>query len=325
MRQQHKFLVISGWLLAAPLLLEFFLQAGSYINQTFFMHKQQTNWLSSNLRIITMGDSNTYGLYLDKQDAYPKQLESIWNTAHPHRPIEVINLGYPGANSSRLVANFEKAVRQFQPDIVLIMIGTNDGWTAPITLTESTSNNVSFHPISWIKIHSRLYRLFCLATRQPFQDDDLTAVTTSDPKQRETAKGRPATINYKNTAFDFSMNFRPVTAQFDVEAEMQKNIERLIQLGKNHHIEVFLLTYAADKGYYKQANKVAIKTAADNDYPYLINTINTFKDLQPSKNNSNPYFFSDLHATAQGNQILANEISKQLASKLGIPVENTSP
>ena len=47
-----------------------------------------------------MGDSNTYGLYLDKKDAYPKQLETIWNATHKNNPIEVINLGYPGSNSS---------------------------------------------------------------------------------------------------------------------------------------------------------------------------------------------------------------------------------
>lgn len=273
-----------------------------------------------------MGDSNTYGLYLDKKDAYPKQLETIWNATHKSNPIEVINLGYPGSNSSRLVANIQEIITQFQPDILLVMIGTNDGWTAPITTADpAISSNGDFRFIQWIKSHSKLYRLFCLITREPFQEQALEAITTSDPAQAETAKGKPATINYKNMKFDFSLNFRDKNTYLDVEADMQENMEKLIQYGEKNNIKVFLLTYPADKGYYKQANKVALKTAADNRHPYFINTIDAFKDLQTPQGESNAYFFLDLHATALGNQVLAIQAVKQLETQLGAPSENSPP
>jgi lysophospholipase L1-like esterase len=306
--------------------VEFLLHISSYVSQNFLAREQQNNWLTPNLRIVAMGDSNTYGLYLDRKDSYPKQLESIWNAAHKNKPIEVINLGYPGASSSRLVANFGEVIRQFQPDIVLVMIGTNDSWTAPIAAAELALNDdKKFHPIQWIKLHSRIYRFYCLLSREPFQEEALETITTSDPNQAETAKGKPATINYEDTKLDFSMSFRPPTMQFDVEAEMQKNMEKLIQYGKINNAKVFLLTYAANKGYYKQANKVTLKTAQENQYPYLINTIDTFKDFQPHKGEDNPYFFADLHATALGNRILATETMHQLESKLGTFSEVPTP
>lgn len=334
----RRFKKTAYWLLFLPLstilLLELVLQAGSSLNQ-HFLHKNIANtWLTQNLRIVTMGDSNTYGLYLDKEDSYPKQLETIWNTTHKNKAIEVINLGYPGTNSSRLVANFEEAIKQFQPDIVLVMIGTNDSWTTPIASAESRLiEQNAFQPIQRIKLYSRIYKLYCLLSREPFQGDALAAITTSDPKQTETAKGQPATINYKNIKLDFSMSFRPQSMHFDVEVEMQKNMEKLIQYGENHNIKVFLVTYAANKGYYKQANKVTIRTAqAINAItsphltsPHLIDTIATFKNLQPEKDKGNIYFFPDLHTTAQGNQILATEIMKQLETKLNTSSEETKP
>jgi lysophospholipase L1-like esterase len=302
------------------------LHISSYINQHFLMHEQQTSWLTPNLRVVAMGDSNTYGLYLDKKDAYPKQLETIWNATHKNNPIEVINLGYPGSNSSRLVANIEEINSQFQPDIILVMIGSNDAWTAPIAAAESTmTNNNELHPIQWIKSRSKLYRLICLITREPFQEQSLETITTSDPAQAETAKGKPATINYKNMKLDFSLNFRDKNTHLDAETDMQKNMEKLIQYGKQNNIKVFLLTYPANKGYYKQANKVTLKTAGDNHYPYLVNTIETFQSLQPPKGEGNQHFFSDLHATALGNQVLATAVMKQLEATLNIPSDTASP
>ncbi len=272
-----------------------------------------------------MCDSNTYGLYLDKKDAYPKQLETIWNAAHKNNPIEVINLGYPGSNSSRLVASIEEINQQFQPDIILVMIGTNDGWTAPIAAAESIlTNDHKLHPLQWIKSHSKLYRLFCLMTREPFQEQALETVTTSDPAQAETAKGKPATINYKNMKLDFSLNFREKSTHIDVEAEMQKNMEKLIQYGEKNNIKVFLLTYPADKGYYKQANKVTLKSTGDH-HPYLVNTIEAFQSFQPLKEEGNQHFFPDLHATALGNQILATAVMNQLEATLNIPSDTASP
>src|SRR5205085_2121223 len=81
--------------------------------------------------ILTLGDSNTYGLYVPAEDAYPRVLERLWNAHRPDEPIEVLDFAFPGMNSSRLRRLFPGLVEAVRPDLVLVMIGANDVWTVP--------------------------------------------------------------------------------------------------------------------------------------------------------------------------------------------------
>ena len=92
-------------------------------------------------RVLSLGDSNTYGVYLDGTQAYPQVFERQWNAQHEDASgaVEVFNLGYPGMNSSRVLKDFERLIRAFQPDVVTVMVGANDVWTVPETAAESAS------------------------------------------------------------------------------------------------------------------------------------------------------------------------------------------
>lgn len=262
-----------------------------------------------------MGDSNTYGLYLDSKDAYPKQLETQWNQSHPERQLEVINIGYPGSNSSRIVANIDSVVETFQPDIILVMIGTNDSWTAPIeTIAGTTVYSLPYvsAAVGWLKTHSRVYKLFCILNRPAFEENKLETVTLSDPKQATTAINQPARINYGNQHFEFSMQFRDKNDTSDPFLAMEKNLEKLMQYARHGHTRIIFLTYAANKGYYKQANKITRETVEKNNYPDFIDTTDAFVDLQPPKGEGSELFFADLHATAKGNALFASHIIKKL-------------
>lgn len=144
-----------GWLLASILVVEMLLQVAAWA-----VGKHSTRspdyWMRSDLRVLALGDSNTYGLYLKPEEAYPAQLEALWNNAHPHQRVEIINLGYPGTNSFRLLANLPDILNTFQPDVVLLMIGFNDFWTPAETPARDSSPSV----INWLRIHSRVYKLF---------------------------------------------------------------------------------------------------------------------------------------------------------------------
>lgn len=79
------------------------------------------------LRVLAVGDSNTFGLFLPEEDAWPAQLQRL--TVGEQPPLEVVNVGYPGTNSFRVLANLPELLAQFSPDIVLLMVGFNDFWT----------------------------------------------------------------------------------------------------------------------------------------------------------------------------------------------------
>ena len=144
------------------LLLEIALQLGALLIKENAW-RAKTHWLTGNIRVLTLGDSNTYGLYLPAEDSYPSQLEKSWNAQHPELPIEIINLGYPGTNSFRLRANLPEILNTFQPDLVLVMIGFNDFWTP--AETPATAESLSL--LQKLKFHSRVYKLlFMVFCRQ---------------------------------------------------------------------------------------------------------------------------------------------------------------
>ncbi|HSC76621.1 MAG TPA: SGNH/GDSL hydrolase family protein [Pseudomonadales bacterium] len=308
------------WLLVLPvssiLLLEITLQTGSFINQHFFTNNHQEQWLTSHLRIVTMGDSNTYGLYLDSKDSYPKQLETLWNASHKNQQIEVINLGYPGANSSRIVANIEEVVDTLHPDFIMVMIGTNDSWTLPITGAENSLTDQPWNIFQWVKSHSKIYRAYCLITREPIDENELKTVTTSDPKQKESAKDKPATIDYKNLHLDYSMTMRSQNDIFNPDENIQKNFGKLMSYAEKSKQRIIFLTYAANKGYYKQANKMTKEAVSKNQYQDFIDISAAFAELQTPKGEGNEYFFPDLHATAKGNHLVAETAMQNLEAIL---------
>lgn len=128
----------------------------------------ETQWFSGKTRVLALGDSNTYGFYLEKSLAYPTQLENIWNTNHPDKPIQVINMGYPGTSSTTLRDNLPKIISTLKPDIVLLLIGLEDRWNPDHTANTSSSTN----PLDFIKTHSRIYKLVYLYTRRNINDAD---------------------------------------------------------------------------------------------------------------------------------------------------------
>jgi len=156
------------WVLISLVILEAVLQLGALIIKENAW-RAKTHWLTGNVRVLALGDSNTYGLYLPAEDSYPSQLEKQWNTAHPEMPIEIINLGYPGTNSFRLLANLPDILDTFKPDLVLLMIGFNDFWT-PVEPSPNTPQ------LSWTKkilYHSRIYKLVLMVFQQQKLDREI--------------------------------------------------------------------------------------------------------------------------------------------------------
>jgi lysophospholipase L1-like esterase len=148
-------------LLAGVVFLEVLLQAGAWIVAATG-RDLPVSWLTGNTRILCLGDSSTYGLWLERHEAYPQQLEAIWNVTPRAAPVEVLNLGFPGTNSSRLVRDFQRMIDAFEPDLVIVMIGANDFWTSPVELD---SAEVGTSGISFLERHSRLWKFYGMVRR----------------------------------------------------------------------------------------------------------------------------------------------------------------
>jgi len=73
-------------------------------------------------RIITLGDSFTYGVYVNTKDNWPEQLEDALNENLACKNInkfEVINLGVGGYDLRYSVERFKKRGGKYKPDLVI--------------------------------------------------------------------------------------------------------------------------------------------------------------------------------------------------------------
>jgi len=80
-------------------------------------------------RIITLGDSHTYGVYVNTKDNYPEKLEDLLNNnlkCQNIKKFEVINLGESGYDIKYTVERYKKRGQKYNPDLVLWLIKSGD-------------------------------------------------------------------------------------------------------------------------------------------------------------------------------------------------------
>ncbi len=76
------------------------------------------------ITVLCLGESSTA---LGGDYAYPHQLESLLEQYGQGRKFHVINGGLPGIDSLVIVQNLDQNLRRYEPDIVTVMMGINDG------------------------------------------------------------------------------------------------------------------------------------------------------------------------------------------------------
>lgn len=90
--------------------------------QDYSIKKEQSTY-----RILTIGDSFTYGLYVESKNSYPKQLEKLLNSklsCSNIKKFEVINIGVGGYDVNYTVERFLKRGVKYQPDLVIWLVNS---------------------------------------------------------------------------------------------------------------------------------------------------------------------------------------------------------
>lgn len=80
-------------------------------------------------RIITLGDSFTFGLFVDTKDNWPETLEDLLNTqlrCRNIRKLEVINLGVYGYDIQYSMERFKLRGEKYNPDLILWLLKEDD-------------------------------------------------------------------------------------------------------------------------------------------------------------------------------------------------------
>lgn len=75
-------------------------------------------------RIVTLGDSYTFGESVSTKDNYPEQLENLLNTKCKNSKFEVINLGVYGYDIQYMNERYLKRGAKYNPDLVIMLFGS---------------------------------------------------------------------------------------------------------------------------------------------------------------------------------------------------------
>jgi len=77
-------------------------------------------------RIMCIGDSSTFGLFVNQEESYPAQLQTLLNQRQSEWHYNVINAGCAGYSSFNALRALERYGPQYHPDVVILSVGAND-------------------------------------------------------------------------------------------------------------------------------------------------------------------------------------------------------
>jgi lysophospholipase L1-like esterase len=240
-------------LLAGLLVAEAALQLGAlYVRATG--RPQAAVWRTDRLRVLCLGDSNTYGILELREDAYPAVLERLWNAATPAQPVEVLNMGFPGLNSSKIRKNFRGLMTALRPDLVLILVGSNDLNSVPVPIEGADGVRARLQYATWR--HSRVFRLLYML-----------AAGTRDEKieveSRFYGNPRHGRVNIGEAEFDLAGTARmDPTLLREWSVHLRANLRAMAADAAAVGATFILLTYPSHQSLYAHANNV-ITTMTD--------------------------------------------------------------
>ncbi len=184
-------------------------------------------------RIITLGDSVTYGLGVTAEATYPKVLESLLNTIASSGSLrcEVLNMGVNGYKTTQEVAHLTAHGLRFEPDLVILAYNLNDpgdfSRELPYFRQWQSQQWNGTHQSPWKKIRSLLTHYSDLAFMIEYRTlrQKLGAIATSDQPDK---KYDGYFHLYQNTV---------------VMNELGSAFDELKQMGIHHHFRIVFVIF----------------------------------------------------------------------------------
>jgi lysophospholipase L1-like esterase len=258
--------------------------------------------LAAGRRVICLGDSNTYGLFLPRAQAFPAVLQRRWDADGDLPPIEVLNLGVPGTNSSKLRVRLPEILDAFQADVVLLMIGVNDAWTVPVPIGQAAPPSL----LQRLWSGSRVFRLLYMGARAIANRRETVAVEFTPPG----VPGARGHVRVGDQDIDLTFTERTSRPPAEWKRALRDNLIAMRGEVTAAGAVPILLTYPSSEQLYGQANEVIRAVAAETGTP-LIDVAAALQDACRTSR-CDDLFLRDLHASASGNEIVAATVFAHL-------------
>jgi tetratricopeptide (TPR) repeat protein len=163
--------IILCGLLVVVLALEIGLRVSGFIMLSLQEHKNlQSIKEQGSCRIMCLGESTT-------QRQYPPHLENILNQRNIGIEFSVIDKGLAHTTTVAILLELEKNLDKYQPDIVVAMMGCNDGKTMYYRDIPEAD--------TWLFRHCRVYRfsqIICMHILKKLKKEDIYSVNRPTPE-----------------------------------------------------------------------------------------------------------------------------------------------
>jgi lysophospholipase L1-like esterase len=295
----QRFLLVLFGLLIAVILAEGALQLGALFLRASGRTAIDQVAQRVNLRVLSLGDSNTYGLHVEREQAYPMVMERMWLRARGEGTLEVINAGIPGTNSSKLRSNLQRLLQTFRPDVVTVMIGANDLWTEPV---QPDSSGAAELPV-WKRL--RLYTLLRVLTAGTDEPE-----ANLDFRKVEGLRGSRGAISFGDEQFFLGWTRRVTNGVKGWRSILTENLREIDRQTRAAGVHLVLITYASEKTFYWRANQVLRLAAEEQNLP-LVDVRSKFQRAC-RRGSCEDLYFKSQHPTEKGHRLIATALKDYL-------------
>jgi len=259
------------------------------------------------LRVLVLGDSITFGDYLEADEVYVEQAGKVLQAAMPGRKITVVNGGVGDVGLKEEVDILEERGLSLNPDVVVIAFYLNDGrppWGFPGEL--GSSGFLRRHSI----LAQTVYRKLVLTqwVREQGKSRFEWTLTANNPKWQQSRE---------------LFNQMVAMAQYDWGAAwkeeswpgIDRQLQRLQALQAQHHfsvaVMVFPVKYQVDADFLEDTPQQRMRHEAEKfGFAYL--------DLLPilRAKNRPPLFYDHCHPNEQTNALIGQALAIFLQQEL---------
>ena len=234
---------------------------------------------NAEVRIISIGESTTYGLGVEKDDTYTYQLDKLLG-----KKIKIYNLGIFSITSTTVLRNFEKNIIKTKSSIAILNIGNND---FSYSLSQQNTILDPNIPLSITKIlyAFRIYKFYKLL-RDRKNNKNFMTFDTDDIGNK-----------YMISMFDLSIDEKADFNTFFHYADTQLtfNINEIIKLAERYDVKLIFVGY-----FTSPANKYLKKFFSNSTIPYIeIDNAENYKQYLTKDN---------FHPNPKGHEYIASEI-----------------
>ena len=247
----------------------------------------QTEKPPSTLRIVSLGDSRTFGWGLSDAETYSQRLEkSLQPVLAGGRQVEVINAGVNAWSFPQMFVYFRETVVKYHPDIVIV--GDANGWTQ---FSEKNSPEFVQQFMRRVRLKNFLrrfaiYHFVVEVELREFYDKNRTKFIPVDPNQDPLYKEQQQT-NYN--------------------AVFRSAIEELCRLAQTNHIQPILLYLPTADSLATTNLNAVLKIKQDIHDQWNVPLVDITPDVKPGAKSL--YLDADpVHFNPRGSEIIARRL-----------------